>query len=177
MIKLFSLRLLPPHLTGCRRGRLRGKPRLTVQISAQIHLEINVLKRIIGHLLYLNSHATTPTSAHTIVFVCLLNNAPNRQGERLRRGTAPTADAYYTDRHLQGKLKLNSRPAFFPSRRIHALRYNSLKTLGFSGAPRKGYGTCVSPEGGALYAEHSGSASTFGRMIKIEKFCHISGVY
>jgi hypothetical protein len=111
---------------------------LTIQISAQIHLEINVLKRIIGHSLYLNSHATIPTSAHTIVFVCLLNNSPNRQGMGLRRGTASTADAYYTDRHLQGKLKLGSRPAFFPSRRIPTLRYNSLKTIEFSDAPPKG---------------------------------------
>jgi hypothetical protein len=42
-----------------------------------------------SHLLCLNSRTTIPTSAHTIVFIYLLNNVHKRQARDSRTGDSP----------------------------------------------------------------------------------------
>ena len=68
-----------------------------------------------SHLLCLNGRTTIPTSAHTSVFIVLLNNVWRRQGADYGGGLPPTADAYYTDHHIHGNKKVSYTAIFLPS--------------------------------------------------------------
>ncbi|MEM9257200.1 MAG: hypothetical protein AAGA91_17290, partial [Pseudomonadota bacterium] len=51
-----------------------------------------------SHLLYLIFRNISHTSAHTSVFINLLNSFNYRSGSEKRPGNDPTEDAYYTHR-------------------------------------------------------------------------------
>jgi len=51
-----------------------------------------------SHLLYLDIVTSIPTSAHTSVFIELLNNFTYRSGMEKRPGHALTEEAHYTHR-------------------------------------------------------------------------------
>ena len=62
-----------------------------------------------SHLcLNIPQHEIHSTSAHTSVFIFLLNNSDNRQDRRTARGQPRTEGTYYTHRPPEGNSKYNN---------------------------------------------------------------------
>ena len=133
MIKLFSLIF---YLCSRTRGDdYVVNPTSPSKSKAQTQFEIkNYNNELMSHLLCLNSCDNYPNKCPHICLHLLVKQHLLPPGRRYTARQAPSAEAYYTDRHRQGNNKFEILAALQPSSPTPHLNPKLLKLLGFLGA-------------------------------------------
>ncbi len=125
-----------------------------------------------SHLLCLNSRTTIPTSAHTSVFVSLLNN-PGPPGPWLPLETvASNGDAYYTDELLHGNSFLQLLAGSHSQQLTSASLPKHLKVKGIK-TDFAGLCAAATAKGRELYAEdHAGATVLVEKSFRSPEFAN-----